>query len=533
MNKNEVALKKALVLREYYKRNPLEWLRECVRTIDEHDLERPVKAFGIKPYTPILVDEYLKNSRLYVAKSRQIMATWTFSALALHTAQFNAFRKVFVISKKEIDANELVGRMRHVYASQPKWLRNVCPLEKPFRDQPQGTIHYKNGSVCRGLPQGAEQIRSYTASVIIIDEASFLDELTETYKACGPSAGTTGKIIVFSSAGAGPFGEMCEIKEKKDWGEPIIPGLWRKVNSQGIPVLTLHYSCDPGKDPSTEEGKKWLDQVVKDYKGGINSPDWRQEMEIDFTISKGTIIFDYLTQMEPQLRFSITDEPPAFWDLCKFYGGLDWGIQNNAAFTVIAEDPKGNFWLVWEWFGKRKSPEQAAIEIRECPFFDRLQWIAADPTMWTDNQSRKDGYTSFARIFSEEIPAHLALNLMAAHGRNDNAMITKLHAWFNLPEPKMKINYACGNYWQELKNLKWIEALPGKNSSEKIVDKDNHQWDSAKYIILSHPTAAVVEEKTKHGTFGHLNEVAAAARRIAEETGQDYQEIFYDMYGAA
>lgn len=532
LKNKELALKKSLVMREYYKRNPLEWLRSCVKTIDEKDLMHPIKSFEIKPYTPFLVKEFIENNRLNVAKSRQVMATWTFAALALHTAQFYPYRKIFVISKKEGDAFELVKRMRHIYSSQPRWLRMICPLEKPFKDQAQGSILYKNGSECRGLPQGADQIRMNTASVILIDEASFLDQLEETYKACAPSAGDTGKIIVFSSAGTGYFGSMVEIKDKKDWGQELIPGLWKKVNSQGITCLVLHYTCDLNRNPKTENGMLWFQKVIKDYKGGMNNPDWQQEMEIDFTIRKGTVVFDYLTQMEQKLLFSITDHPASFWDLCKFYGGFDWGIQNNAAFTCVAEDPTGKFWVVWEWNGKKKTPEQCAIAIRECPFFSKLEWIAADPTMWTENQARKDGFTSFYRIFNEEIPQELSLNLMAAHGRSDTQMVTKLHSWFTQPEPKMNVSYAAPDYWKELKGLKWAEVGQDKNLSEKLVDKDNHQWDSVKYIILSHPTAAIIVEKFKHGTLGHLNQVAEAARRISEETGEDYQEVFADLYGS-
>lgn len=528
----EIALKKALVLKEYYKRNPLEWLRDCVKTIDEKDLMHPVKNFEIKPYTPFLVQEFQNNNRLNLAKSRQIMATWTFAALALHTAQFYPYRKVFVISKKETDAFELVKRMRHIYSCQPKWLRAICPLEKPFKDQPQGHIFYRNGSECKGLPQGAAQIRSYTASVILIDEASFLDELEETYKACAPSAGDTGKIIVFSSAGAGYFGEIMEIRERKDWGAEVIPGLYKKINSQGIVCLTLHYSCDPGKNPKTEAGLKWFTGSLKDYKGGTSNPDWQQEMEIDFTIRKGTVVFDFLMQMENVLKFSLTDFPKGFWDLCKFYGGFDWGIQNNAAFTCIAEAPDGKFYIVWEWNGKKKTPEQVAIAIRECPFFGRLEWIAADPTMWTENQSRKDGFTSFARIFSEEVPDYLHLNLMAAHGRSDTQLVTKFNSWLNRPDPKLMFSHACPDSWKECKGLKWMEVGPDKNLSEKLVDKDNHQWDSIKYIILSHPTASVLEEKQTYGTLGYLNKVAETARTIAEQTGQDYQTIFNDLYGS-
>jgi hypothetical protein len=528
MDKNKA---KAVVLYELYKRNPLLWLRDCVKTIDEHDLTAPVKPFTIKPYTPFLVNAFMTEPRHYVAKSRQIMATWTHAALALHTAQFFPYRKVFVISKKEQDAHELVKRIRHIYSAQPRWLQEMCPLDKKINDQPQGTLTFRHGSEMRGLPQGADQIRMHTASLILIDEASFLDELEETYGACAPSVAGGGKIVVFSSAGSSYFGSMVEIKDRQDFGVQVCRGVWQKRNSQGVLVTTVHYTADPEKDPATENGHKWFESMIVDYIGGVSSAKFRKEMEIDFTVGIGEPVFEYLAKMESEIKFRPSVLTPHFLDTCKFYGGLDWGTRNNTAFTVVAEDLKGNFWVVWEWSDKKKSPEEVAREIRSCPFYPRLEWIAADPTMWTENQARKEGYTSFAKILIEEIPEELRLNLMPAHGRLDMAAITKLHAWWKMTPLKLRISEMCVILWRELLNLRFVDTSGDKNPSEKLVDKDNHEWDTLKYIILSHPTAGSHEEKPKYGTYGYLNKVAEAARSIASETGQNYEEIFNDLMG--
>lgn len=522
---------KNLLVREKCRRDPLFWMQGYLKSIDEHRPENPIRPFPRKPYIPILVEEFKKNLRLFVAKSRQIFATWTFSALALHTAQFFPHQKVFVISKKEEHAFDLVKRIRHLYMSQPGWLRDLCPLDKKMNDQAQGTLSFANGSEIRGLPQGADQIRSYTASLILIDEASFLTELEGTYGACAPSTAGGGRIVVFSSAGSSYFGQMVEIKDRHDFGEPVATGVWKKVNSSGITVLTVHYTADPEKNPDNPVGKQWLENILIDYPGGESSAKFRKELSIDFTVGIGEPVFEYLAKMEHDIKFRPSMLTQQFLDQCKFYGGLDWGTRNNTAFTVVAEDLKGYFWVVWEWSDKKKTPEEVARELRACPFFARLEWIAADPTMWTENQARRDGYTSFAKILTEEIPEDLRLNLMPAHGRLDMAAITKLHAWWKATPLRLRISEMCVILWRELLNLRFDDSSPDKNPSEKLVDKDNHEWDTLKYIILSHPQAGVHEEKPKYGTFGYLNKVAEAARSIASETGEPYDEIFNDLMG--
>lgn len=204
----DLAHKKALVAKEYYKRNKVAWLTDCCKTFDEHDRETAVKPFPVKDYVKVLVEEYEKHDILHVAKSRQMTVSWLFMALFVHEAQFYPHRLIAVFSKKEDDAFQLVERAKFIYEEQPKWLKNLCPLDRKMRDMPLGHLFFANGSKTVGFAQGKDQVRSYVPSVGFIDEAAFQDKLEETYNACVPCCQ---KIITVSSANAGFFQKLCEL----------------------------------------------------------------------------------------------------------------------------------------------------------------------------------------------------------------------------------------------------------------------------------------------------------------------------------
>lgn len=75
-----------------------------------------------------------------------------------------------------------------------------------------------------------------------------------------------------------------------DFGEPP-KGITTWVTEDGIRVLRIHYSADPGKDPETDAGKRWLDEYLKGYIGGIKGKDWKSEMDIDFSVFRGKAVY--------------------------------------------------------------------------------------------------------------------------------------------------------------------------------------------------------------------------------------------------
>jgi hypothetical protein len=196
--------------------SPLAFI-ENVLTKDEHDIDRPIKPFPRKPYIPYILRKFTDSrvSIIFIAKSRQIMLTWLCCVYALWLAKTYPHRLIFVQSKKEEDAANLVfnggrtgknwdaARISFIEKHLPAWLQD--DVEPAF-----GKLLFPNGSKIWGIPEGADMIRSYTPSLVISDEAAFQPCFGEAYTAMLPVAKQGGQLIAISSANPGPFGEIIQ-----------------------------------------------------------------------------------------------------------------------------------------------------------------------------------------------------------------------------------------------------------------------------------------------------------------------------------
>lgn len=306
-------------------------------------------------------------------------------------------------------------------------------------------------------------------------------------------------------------------------------GLAFKRNQQGHNVIRLHYSADPLKNPQTPVGREWFDSETKKYIGGTGSLAWRREMEIDFGAGAGELVFPEFFDMESEL----TCTPFNIDDTYNLFGGFDWGTRNPLSFHVYAEDRNHNFFSIWEYYDERRPVPYVAKMIRECPYYDRINWIAADPTIWSETISKKDGFTSVADMMQddEEVGEYTIDKLMPAHDRSDVSGINKFKSMWSVKPVRFTIFRNCTYQIGEFKNLKYPERKETTNETEKILDKNNHTWDDAKYFILSHPYAKTFETRPKVGTLAYINEVSDMASDIASRTGRSLQEVFNDIYG--
>lgn len=304
-------------------------------------------------------------------------------------------------------------------------------------------------------------------------------------------------------------------------------GLIVKENKQGHKVIRLHYSADPFKTP------EWAEKEAAKYSGGRTSLLWRQEYEIDFNAGSGELVFPEFSELEGLLTCDpfITEKNA---DDFTWFGGFDWGTRNPFSFHAYAESKEQIFYSAWEYYGERQPIPVVAKNIKQCPFYDRIQWIAADPSIWTENISKKDGFTSVATMFSDpdEVGEENVIDkLMPAHDRSDVSGINKFKTLWNAVPPKFVIFKTCQNQINEFKNLKYPERREIVNETEKILDKNNHSWDDAKYFVLSHPYAKGYDEKPKFGTMKYLHKITTLASQMAEMKGTSVQEEFNLLYG--
>lgn len=173
------------------------FLKTYVWTQDEHDVRSPFKKFPDKPYLMEMAQVFVDNDAVAVEKSRQMMVTWLACAFSLWYTMFYPGRRTFIQSKKEHDANALVDRVKFIYERLPETMKSAHPA-----NQPMSYLRLdfgKQSSIIQGLPQGDAQVRQYTASLIISDEAAFQDKAEEAYIAALPTLVGGGKYIAISS----------------------------------------------------------------------------------------------------------------------------------------------------------------------------------------------------------------------------------------------------------------------------------------------------------------------------------------------
>jgi phage FluMu gp28-like protein len=189
--------------------DPLVWLQQYTCTKDSHWKEAgagtPYRPFPDKPYFRFVLHEIHRNKVLLIEKSRDMMLSWLCVGYFTHAAITTERREVLFQSQKEDKAAELIDYARILYEQQPQALKQRSPLAKPLRSQSSLKLEFANGSRLVGIPEGADQIRSYHPWGLLMDEAAFQPEAGEAYDAAVP---VCEKIVVVSSAGPGWFADF-------------------------------------------------------------------------------------------------------------------------------------------------------------------------------------------------------------------------------------------------------------------------------------------------------------------------------------
>lgn len=191
---------------EQWTRDPWVWIRECVKTQDEADESARVKMFPDKEYLEHTVRVWQREPILAIPKSRRMVATWLMIALHLHKALFFPRSAVFVQSKKEEDSDFLLGphRMLFIYHNLPPY------IPWPRVKKKYANLAFDNGSYVKGIAQGADQLRQYTASAILCDEMAFWEDAEATWASLKPTIQGGGKVTMVSSAQPGFFQRIVE-----------------------------------------------------------------------------------------------------------------------------------------------------------------------------------------------------------------------------------------------------------------------------------------------------------------------------------
>lgn len=190
---------------------PWHFMRHFCKTKNEHSQEDD-------PYQPFPDLEYLRhllsvwqrveakpsNRLLLIAKSRQMMASWFACAMILWICLTKNAKRVGWQSKKSDDADQMLERIYGLYGRLPEFVRQKHPADRKFLSL------YFPATDCNihAIPQGPDQVRSYTWSLFVSDEMAFQESDDEAYYALLPALGKVGMGVLISTAGPGHFEQL-------------------------------------------------------------------------------------------------------------------------------------------------------------------------------------------------------------------------------------------------------------------------------------------------------------------------------------
>jgi hypothetical protein len=211
-------------------REEVEWLK-CAESID-YWLESYVYIFNatdkdwvrfeLWPAQTETLYTMRQSAQSVVLKARQLGLSWLTLCNALYDMLFTPAATVLIFSKRDEEATELLERIKGIYERLPRWMQARSITANSGHDWA-----LSNGSSAKAFPTTGG--RSYTGSLVIVDEADFVQDLDALLNAVKPTIDAGGQMIMIStvdkSQPESPFKRIYRAAKrgKTEWRAIFLP----------------------------------------------------------------------------------------------------------------------------------------------------------------------------------------------------------------------------------------------------------------------------------------------------------------------
>ena len=193
-----MSLTKEQVMLEYVKcmRDTPYALRTYLQTYD-NTVSKYV-PLGLFPDQVSLLEDYETHNENIALKYRQagvstVTAAWASKKLAF--AKKTKPEKILIIANKLDTSQEMANKIRAFVGQWPSW------VGIDFAPEKNSQKHYKlnNGCEVKAVATSKDALRGFTPTILIFDEAAFIEADNDFWAACMASLSTGGKVIVIST----------------------------------------------------------------------------------------------------------------------------------------------------------------------------------------------------------------------------------------------------------------------------------------------------------------------------------------------
>ncbi len=145
-----------------------------------------------------LIEDYDKYNENIALKYRQagvstVTAAWASKKLVF--AKKTKPEKILIIANKLDTSMEMANKIRSFTEQWPSW------VGVGFSNEKNAQRHFKltNGCEVKAVATSRDALRGYTPTILIFDEAAFIEADGDFWSACMASLSTGGKVIVVST----------------------------------------------------------------------------------------------------------------------------------------------------------------------------------------------------------------------------------------------------------------------------------------------------------------------------------------------
>lgn len=290
-----------------------------IRALQEYFKDKPVEfskvMLNFEPY-PYQEDFLLDNSKRIVFLSGRQVGKSTITAIrTLWYAFVNNDVLALVIATNKNQAKMMIDKIK-------RWI-SKNPILYYGSSSTTYEIRLFNGSKIIALPSSPDSIRGFTANMVIVDEAAFVDE--EIYVAIEPTLMSTNGTLILLGTPSNRSGRF-----------------WYAWNS---PQWSKHHATS--FDNPLNLKSSWID----DFRNSHTEADYRREILGEF-VSDESLFFD-LDAVRNVAVGKVIDNPREGWE---YYAGVDIArTHDDTCLVVIGINPSTDKIYMHKYYLSSKS----------------------------------------------------------------------------------------------------------------------------------------------------------------------------------
>jgi len=220
-------------------------------------------TFNLFPFQEKVLHLWRDNPYSIVLKSRQLGISTLAASYSLWLMTFHKDKNVLCLATTQETAKNMVTKVRFMYDNLPSWLK-VKEIENN-----RLSLRLANGSQIKAKSSNSDAARSEAVSLLVIDEAAFIDNVAETWASAQQTLATGGGAIVLSTPyGTGNWFHQTWVRAE--------------ANENDFLPIKLPWYVHPERD---EEWRKKQDELLGDPRAAA------QECDCDFSTSGDTVFY--------------------------------------------------------------------------------------------------------------------------------------------------------------------------------------------------------------------------------------------------